>query len=220
VSERRACRTLNQPRSSQRYQRRVRCDEKRLIARLLQLVGEFPRYGYRMMTRLLRQEGWHVNFKRVYRLWKREGLKVPVKKTKKRRLGNPEGGITRRKAEQPNHICSIDFIFDRTVNGRSIKILSVIDEFTRECIALEVHRRFTGDDLVSLLGDLFAARGVPEFIRSDNGPEFISKSLRQFLAFVDVGTSYVEPGSPLQNGYVESFHSCFRDECLACEVFG
>lgn len=160
-----------------------------------------------------------MNFKRVYRLWKQEGLKVPVKKAKKRRMGNADGGINRRAAQRPNHVWSIDFIFDRTENGRSLKILSLIDEFTRECIALEVSRKFTGDDLVQLLSKLFVIRGVPSFIRSDNGPEFISKSVRSFLDFIEVGTSYIEPGSPWQNGYVESFHSRFRDECLACELF-
>ena len=210
---------IGQSRSSQRYQPKVKDDEGPLIARILELVGEFPRYGYRMITRMLRQEGWKVNFKRIYRIWKHEGLKVSVKKHKKSRLGTIEGGITRRKAECPNHVWSIDFIFDRTENGRSIKILSVIDEFTRQCIALEVHRRFTGNDLVFLLKDLFLIRGVPKFIRSDNGPEFISHSVKKFLEFIEVGTSYIEPDSPWQNGYVESFHSRFRDECLACEVF-
>ena len=219
VSERRACRAIGQPRSSQRYQRRVKDDEPLLVARILELVGEFPRYGYRMITRLLRQEGWTVNFKRIYRLWKREGLKVSMKKRKKRRLGTVDGGISRRRAERPNHVWSIDFIFDRTENGRPLKILSVIDEFTRECIALEVHRRFRGEDVAFLMRDLFVIHGVPEYIRSDNGPEFISQSLRSFLDVIDVGTSYIEPGSPWQNGFVESFHSRFRDECLACELF-
>lgn len=113
----------------------------------------------------------------------------------------------------------VDFIFDRTANGRPLKILSLIDEFTRECIALEVNRKFTGDDLVTLLVDLFAIRGRPQFIRSDNGPEFVSKRVREFLTLIDVGTSYIEPGSPWENAYVESFHSRFRDECLACEAF-
>jgi len=219
VSERRACRTLGQARSSHRYVGTASEEEPRLVAQILELVGEFPRYGYRQITRLLRQDGWRVNFKRIHRIWKREGLKVPVKKAKKRRLGSEDGGIVRRVAERPNHIWSVDFIFDRTENGRSLKILSVIDEFTRECIALVVGRKFTGDDLVQLMSELFRIRGVPSFIRSDNGPEFISKAVRSFLEFIEVGTSYIEPGSPWQNGYVESFHSRLRDECLACELF-
>jgi len=190
-----------------------------LLARILELVREFPRYGYRQVTRLLRNEGWHVNFKRVYRLWRKEGLKVPQKKRKRRRLGDSSGGIIRRKAERMNQVWSLDFIFDRTTNGRPLKILSIIDECTRECIALEVNRRITSEDVISVLVDLFAIRGVPEFIRSDNGPEFIATSLRKFLERVDVGTSYIEPGSPWENGFVESFHSRLRDECLSCEEF-
>lgn len=219
VSERRACAVLDQPRSTQRYESRTKDDEPLLLARILELVREFPRYGYRQITRLLRNEGWHVNFKRVYRLWRKEGLKVPQKKRKRRRLGDSSGGIIRRKAERMNQVWSLDFIFERTSNGRPLKILSIIDEYTRECIALEVNRRITSEDVISVLVDLFAIRGVPEFIRSDNGPEFIATSLRKFLERVDVGTSYIEPGSPWENGFVESFHSRLRDECLSCEEF-
>jgi len=219
ISERRACRVLEQPRSTQRYVSQVREDEPELLKKILELVREFPRFGYRQITRLLRQDGWEVNFKRVYRLWRQEGLKVPQKKRKRRRLGDSSGGIARRRAERKDHVWSLDFIFDRTANGRPLKILSIVDEHTRECVALEVSRNLTSDDVVSALVDLFTIRGVPEFIRSDNGPEFISKRLRGFLEKVDVGTSYIEPGSPWENGYVESFHSRFRDECLACEEF-
>ena len=219
MSERRACAVLDQPRSTQRYESKVKDDEPQLLLRILELVREFPRFGYRQITRLLRSEGWRVNFKRVYRLWRQEGLKVPQKKRKRRRLGDSSGGIVRRKAERMNQVWSLDFIFDRTVHGRPLKILSIIDEYTRECIALEVNRRITSEDVIGVLVDLFAIRGVPEFIRSDNGPEFIAKSLRNFLERVDVGTSYIEPGSPWENGFVESFHSRLRDECLACEEF-
>ncbi len=184
-----------------------------MISRILELVREFPRYGYRQITRLLCSEGWHVNPKRIYRLWKQEGLKVPKKKQKRRRLGDSRGGIIRRQAEVMNHVWSMDFIFDRTTNGRAIKILSVIDEYTRECLALDVSRRITSDDVISTLVDLVAIRGVPKFVRCDNGPEFVAKSLRKFLDRIDVGTSYIEPGSPWENGFVESFHSRFRDEC-------
>lgn len=190
-----------------------------MISRILELVREFPRFGYRQITRLLRGEGWSVNFKRVYRLWRQEGLKVPEKKQKRKRLGDSSGGILRRKSERMNQVWSMDFIFDRTINGRAIKILSIIDEYTRECIALNVSRKITSDDVIGVLVDLIAIRGVPAFVRCDNGPEFISNSLRKFLERIDVGTSYIEPGSPWENGYVESFHSRFRDECLACEEF-
>jgi len=219
VSQRRACRTLGQPLSTQRYQPIVKKDEPILVRRILALAAEFPRFGYRQITRLLRGEGWRVNAKRIYRLWRREGLKVPQKKTKRRRLGSSEGGIVRREAEHRNHVWSVDFIFDRTTNGRALKILVVIDEYTRECLALEAGRRFTSDDFVELVMRLLSTRGAPLFIRSDNGPEFISGRVRRFLKMIDVGTSYIEPGSPWQNGYVESFNSRFRDECLACEEF-
>lgn len=219
VSERRACSGLGVSRSTVRYEASRKSDEDRLVARILELVRELPRCGYRQVTQFLRREGWRVNKKRVYRLWRQEGLKVPVKKTKKRRLGISEGGIERRRAERPNHVWSMDFIFDRTEDGRPVKILSIIDEFTRECIGLEVGRRLTGDGVIEALVDLLAIRGKPEYLRADNGPEFICGRLRGFLAKVDIGTSYIEPGSPWENGYVESFHSRFRDECLACELF-
>ena len=218
VSERRACKVLGQSRSTQRYSS-SRKSEESLVGRILELVREFPRYGYRMITRLLRQEGWRINFKRVYRIWRQEGLKVPVKKRKKRRLGSREGGVTRRRAEYPNHVWSVDFIFDRTSNGRVLKILGLVDEFTRECIALEVARNFTSGNVIDLLSEVIADRGLPRYIRSDNGPEFISQELRGFLDTIDVKTSFIEPGSPWENGYVESFNSRLRDECLACELF-
>jgi transposase InsO family protein len=197
----------------------VKEDEPSLIKRILELVSEFPRFGYRRITRLLQSEGWKVNAKRIYRLWRQEGLKVPKKTRKRRRLGSSEGGITRRKATYKDHVWSVDFTFDRTTNGRSVKILAIIDEFTRECIGLEVGRKLTSDDFIDVLVDLFTIRGIPAFIRSDNGPEFIARRVRSFLDSIDVGTSYIEPGSPWQNGFVESFNSKFRDECLGCEEF-
>lgn len=220
VSERRACETLGVGRSTQRYRSKKKTDDSRLIERIHELVREFPRHGYRRITRTLVQEGWRVNVKKIYRIWRQEGLKVPKKTVKKRRLGTSEGGVVRRRAEHPNHVWSMDFIFDRTSNGRSLKILSVIDEFTRECIALEVGRRMTGHGVVDLLTDLLAIRGKPEFLRADNGPEFVCRRLRRFLDQVEIGTSYIEPGSPWENGFVESFHSRLRDECLALEEFG
>ena len=219
VSERRACRTLGQPLSTQRYEAKTKGDEPPLLKRIFELVGLFPRFGYRRITELLRGEGWQVNAKRIYRLWRQEGLKVPKKTNKKRRLGTSAGGITRRSAEFKNHVWSVDFIFDRTSNGRPLKILVLIDEFTRECLALEAHRKFTSDQFVELIGRIILTRGVPKYIRSDNGPEFISKRVRNFLEKIEIGASYIEPGSPWQNGFVESFNSRFRDECLNCEEF-
>lgn len=219
VSQRRACQVLEQPRSVQRYVAPPDEEEQRLIARILELVREHPRYGYRFMTALLRREGWRVNRKRVYRLWCQEGLQVRSKPHKKRRLGSSSNGCIRHRAERKNHIWAWDFIFDRTANGRSLKWLSIVDEYTRECLVLNVDRRMTSDDVLDVLRDLFLVHGVPEHIRSDNGPEFIAKAIRKFLSQADVDVLYVEPGSPWENGYAESFHSRLRSELLDAEVF-
>lgn len=219
VSQRRACQTLGVSRSSQRYQPREDDEEGRLVARILELVREHPRYGYRFITVLLRREGWEVNRKRVYRLWQQEGLQVPRKQRKKRRLGTSAGGCVRQRAEHKDHVWAWDFVFDRTAGGRSIKWLSIVDEYTRECLALEVDRRMTSDDVLDVLADLFAIRGVPKHIRSDNGPEFIARAIRRFLEGAGVEALYIEPGSPWQNGYAESFHSRLRSELLDAEVF-
>jgi len=219
ASERRACRVLDQPRSSQRYQAKVRDDEAALVKRMLELARQHPRYGYRMIRAKLRQEGWHVNRKRVYRLWRREGLKVPQKKRKKRRLGTSDNACHRRRAEHKDHVWCWDFIFDRTVSGSQLKWLSIEDEYTRECLCLKVDRSITSEDVIDTLSELFAMRGVPEHIRSDNGPEFIARAIQRWLEQVAVKTLYIEPGAPWENGYAESFHSRFRDEFLATEVF-
>lgn len=219
VSERRACQVLSQSRSMQRYAARTDEEEQRLLRRILELVREHPRYGYRFVTVLLKREGWSVNRKRVYRLWRQQGLQVPKKQRKKRRLGTSAGGCVRRRAEHKDHVWAWDFVFDRTANGRSIKWLSIVDEHTRECVALEVNRRMTCDDVLDVLRDLFVLRGVPQCIRSDNGPEFIARAIRQFLSAAGVETLYIEPGSPWQNGYAESFHSRLRSELLDAEVF-
>lgn len=219
VSERRACQVLGQPRSTQRYAPREDEEEQRLLADILELVRKHPRYGYRFVTVLLRREGWKVNRKRVYRLWTQEGLQVPKKQRKKRRLGTSAGGCVRRRAERKDHVWAWDFVFDRTANGRTIKWLSIVDEYTRECVALEVNRSLTSDDVLDVLRDLFVIRGVPRHIRSDNGPEFIAQAIRDFLGAAGVETLYIEPGSPWQNGYAESFHSRLRSELLDAEIF-
>ncbi len=219
MSERRACRVLGQSRSTQRYAACEDEEERRLLERMLELVGEHPRYGYRFITALLRREGWSVNRKRVYRLWRQEGLQVPKKQRKKRRLGTAAGGCVRRRAEHKDHVWAWDFVFDRTENGSAIKWLSLVDEHTRECLALEVNRSMTSDAALDVLRDLFVIRGVPTCIRSDNGPEFIARAIRKFLAAAGVETLYIEPGSPWQNGYAESFHSRLRSELLDAEVF-
>jgi len=219
VSERRACEAVGQPRSSQRYEAKPPGDEASLVTRMLQLAKEHVRYGYRRITALLKREGWRVNVKRVYRLWRKEGLKVPQKKRKKRRLGVRQNGCDRRGATHKNDVWAWDFVFDRTTSGSPIKCLTLIDEHTRESLALKIDRSITSEDLIDTLCELFAMRGVPGQIRSDNGPEFVAKELQRWLDRLDVGVLYVEPGSPWQNGYAESFNSKFRDEFLAIEEF-
>jgi transposase InsO family protein len=219
VSERRACAVLDQPRSTQRYERKPASDESSLVARMHELVRRHPRFGYRRIAALLRREGFRAGFDRVYRLWRREGLKVPKSRRKRRRLGTSANGCVRRRVRRPNEVWAWDFIFDRTTSGTSLKWLSVIDEFTRECLCLKVARRMTNGDIIEVLGGLFLAHGMPAHIRSDNGPEFIAKGLREWLERSCVGPLYIEPGSPWENGYAESFHSKLRDEFLGCEEF-
>ncbi len=219
MSERRACEVLNQPRSAQRYEAKRRDDEPKLIERMRELVRGRPRFGYRRIGALLRREGWRASDTRVFRLWRQEGLKVPIKKRKRRRLGVSENGCDRRRAEHKDHVWCWDFVFDRTASGSVLKWLSIVDEYTRECLTLKVDRSITSEDVIDTLSELFAMRGVPRCIRSDNGPEFIARAIRRWLAQVKVQTLYVEPGSPWENGYAESFHSRVRDEFLALEIF-
>jgi transposase InsO family protein len=186
---------------------------------MLVLVRAHPRYGYRRITALLQREGWRVNRKRVHRLWRREGLKVPRKTRKKRYLGTSANGCSRRRAERMNQVWAWDFIFDRTANGRSLKWFSLVDEYTRECLALEVGRSMRAEEVVDVLAELFVVRGVPEHIRSDNGPEFIAGAIRRWLERTQVGPLYVAPGAPWENGYAESFQGRLRDELLNVEVF-
>jgi len=196
-----------------------RDDEAALVKAMLELARQHPRYGYRMITAKLRQAGWDVNRKRVYRLWRREGLKVPQKKRKKQRLGTSENGCVRRRAEHKDHVWCWDFVFDRTTSGSLLKWLSIVDEYTRECLALKVDRSITSEDVIDTLAELFAMRGVPKHIRSDNGPEFVATAIGNWLGRVEVQALYIEPGSPWENGYAESSHSRFRDEFLALEEF-
>ena len=219
VSERRACGVIEQPRSSQRYQARPRDGERELVSRMLELVKKHPRYGYRFVWALLREEGFKINRKRVYRLWRREGLKVPVKRHKRRRLGNSGNGIVRHRATQRDHVWAWDFVHDRTEDGRPLKWLSIVDEYTRECLALEVRRSFKSGDVIDVLKELILIRGTPGHIRSDNGPEFIAQAIVAWMSNARVSTLYIEPGSPWENGYAESFHGRVRDELLDSELF-
>jgi putative transposase len=210
---------LGQPRSSQRYQGKSRDDELALVKRMLELVRQRPRFGYRRIGRLLQTEGWQMSLSRVFRLWRKEGLKVPQRKRKRRRLGLTQNACHRRRAEFKNDVWCWDFVFDHTTNGSTLKWFSIVDEYTRECLALKVDRSITSEDVIDTLAELFAMRGVPKHIRSDNGPEFIAQAIRRWLDQVGVEALYIQPGSPWENGYAESFHSRFRDEFLALEVF-
>jgi transposase InsO family protein len=184
-----------------------------------ELSGKHPRYGYRRITALLRREGWAVNRKRVHRLWKREGLKVPSRQHKKRRWGTSDEGVIHRRAEHINHVWSYDFVMDETEDGRRLKVLPILDEYTRECLALEVERSITAQDVIAVLEYLFLVRGAPKFLRSDNGPEFIAEAVKAWLKPLHVKPAYIEPGSPWENAYSESFGSRLRDEFLNREVF-
>jgi putative transposase len=220
VSERRACRAVGQHRSTQRRRGRlVLAPEDQLRARLRQISRTWPRYGFRRAWALLRLEGWVVKRKRVQRLWREEGLKVRPWAPKRRRLGTSTVPAQRLRAERPNHVWAIDFIFDATSDGRPIKALSMCDEFTRENLARRLGRSVTADDVVDALDEACATRGAPEFIRCDNGPEFIAAAIQDWCRFRGVGTAYIEPGSPWETPFVESFNGKARDELFAREIF-
>jgi putative transposase len=219
VSERRACRMVGQPRSSQRYVSAKAGKDVSLSQRMIALSHENPRYGYRRVWALLRREGWAVNKKRVQRLWREADLKVPAKERKRRRMGTSENGCTRRRAEYIDHVWTYDFAMDTTQDGRRLKVMPIVDEYSRECLALEVARSIPAEDVLSTLTRLFMERGEPAYIRSDNGPEFMAKALKRWLAASRVKTLYIEPGAPWENAYSETFISRLRDELLNREVF-
>ncbi|BAF89260.1 integrase [Azorhizobium caulinodans ORS 571] len=219
VSERLACRVLGQHRSTQRKVPVGRADEAGLTADIIELATRYGRYGYRRITALLQASGWVVNVKRVERIWRREGLKVPSKQPKKGRLWFNGGSCLRLRPEHPNHVWSYNFVEDRTHNGRKFRMLNVIDEFTRECLAIRIDRKLNSTAVIDVLTDLFVLRGVPSHIRSDNGPEFIAKAVRDWITAVGARTAFIAPGSPWENGYCESFNSKLRDELLDGEIF-
>jgi putative transposase len=206
-------------RSSYRYQGRESEEEQLLIRRMTELALQYGRYGYRRITALLRNEGWQVNHKRIERLWRAEGLKVPQRQPKRGRLWLNDGSCIRLRPEHKNHVWSYDFVHDRTRDGRALRMLTILDEYSRECLAIDVGRKFTQDAVLHRLTDLFFRRGVPEHIRSDNGSEFTAKAVRSWLSRLGVRTLYIEPGSPWENGYIESFNGKLRDELLDREVF-
>ena len=217
--ERRACEVLGQPRSTQRLIPHVPDDEPLLVSRIIELAERYGRYGYRRITVLLREEGWKVNHKRVERLWRREGLKVPKKQPKRGRLWLNDGSCIRLRPQYKHHVWSYDFVTERTVEGRAFRILNIMDEYSRECLGIVVNRHITADAVIEVLSQLFITIGIPEHIRSDNGPELTAKALRQWLKDLGVGTLFIEPGSPWENGYIESFNGKLRDELLNREIF-
>ncbi|MEH3046964.1 IS3 family transposase [Sphingomonas adhaesiva] len=218
VSERRVCRVLGQHRSTQR---KVPCgadDEQALTDDVVALAKQYGRYGYRRVTALLHAAGWSVNHKRVERIWRREGLKVPQRQPKRGRLWLNDGSCIRLRPEYPGHVWAYDFVEERTHDGRKFRILTIIDEASRECLALVVARQLRHEDVLAALADLFE-RGPPAHIRSDNGSEFIATAVQTWLGQIGVKTLYIAPGSPWENGYNESFNGSLRDELLNGEIF-
>jgi putative transposase len=219
MSERRACRLVNQPRGTQRYQLARREDEDALTEAIVELASQYGRYGYRRITALLKREGWQVGKDRVERIWRREGLKVPQKQKPRGRLWFNDGSCIRLRPEHANHVWSYDFVSARTHDGRTVRMLNLIDEHTRECLMIRSERRWSSAKVIEALADVMVVKGVPEHLRSDNGPEFVAKDLRKWLAGAGAKTAYIEPGSPWENGYSESFNSKLRDEFLNGELF-
>jgi putative transposase len=220
VSERRACKVLEQARATQRRSLSSPSDEQQLTNDIIALATKYGRYGYRRITALLNNEhGWRVNHKRVERIWRKEGLKVPKKQPKRSRLWLNDGSCVRLRPEYKDHVWSYDFMIDRTADGRAFKILNIIDEYTRECLAIVVKRKITSQDVIDRLFQLFIFRGIPEHVRSDNGPEFTARAIRKWLTSLGVKTLFIEPGSPWENGYIESFNGKLRDELLNLEIF-
>ena len=204
---------------TQRYAPQIVDEEERLAARVIALATQYGRYGYRRITALLKEEEWQVNHKKIERIWKREGLKVPQKQPKRRRLWLNDGSCIRLRPECKDHVWSYDFVMARTSDGRSFRILTILDEYSRECLAMKVDRHISSQDVIDQLYELFLLRGVPKHIRSDNGPEFTAKKIRDWLTELGVKTLFIEPGSPWENGYIESFNGKLRDELLNREIF-
>ena len=219
ITERRACSALGQSRGLQRRKPLRTDDEEALTAAMTALAIQYGRYGYKRITALLRTEGWHVNHKRVERLWRREGLKVPARHKKKCRLYLNDGSCIRLRPCWRNHVWAYDFVAERLKDGTKIRTLTVIDEYTRECLSLRTGYCLRADDVMDVLTELFISKGIPDHIRSDNGSEFTATSIRSWLTKLGIKTLYIEPGSPWENGYNESFNGRLRDECLNAETF-
>jgi putative transposase len=219
VSERRACEVISQPRMTQRYKTKQPDKDKALTAEINKLAKRYKRYGYRMITAKIRQNGWIVNHKRIQRIWQKEGLQVPYRRKFKKAKGTSDNSCVVKKAEYPNHVWTYDFISDQTEDGGKLKLLTVLDEFTRESPAIELGRSIRAMDVIAVLEYLFMVRGVPQFIRSDNGPEFVADAIEKWLKGNHVEILHIAPGSPWENGYIESFNGKLRDDVLNREVF-
>lgn len=219
LSERQACRLVGQPRGTQRYSVIVRADEDALTRAILALAAQYGRYGYRRITEMLQRAGWLVGVDRVQRIWRREGLKVPQKQKPRSRLWLNDGSCIRLRPEHRNHVWSYEFVEAQTHDGRKLRLMTLIDEFTRQCLAIRVARRINGMGVIETMANAMIVHGVPEHIRSDNGPEMTAKIVRGWLAGVGAKTLYIEPGSPWENGYCESFNGKLRDELLNGEIF-
>ena len=219
LSERRACRYVGQHRSTQRHEPMTAGDDQALRAQLRQFSSDRPRWGYRRAHHYLREQGWSVNRKRVQRLWREEGLRVPQRRRKRRRLGESTVPAQRLRAERPGHVWAFDFQFDQTADGQAIKLGNIVDEFTREALVMLVARSLDADTVVQTLERLVAERGAPEHLRMDNGPEMTAHALADWCEHANTATVFIEPGSPWQNPFVESFHSRVRDELLDVEEF-
>jgi putative transposase len=221
VSERWACRVVGQHRSTERYEPKRADDDAALRVALRQFSADHPRWGYRRAHHQLRQDGWSVNRKRVQRLWREEGLRVPQRKRKRRRLGDSttETAAKRLRAERPNHVWAFDFQFDQTADGRALKLCNIVDEFTREALVMLVARSIDADSVIGELERLIALHGAPEHLRMDNGPEMTAHALQGWCEDAKTGTAYIDPGAPWQNPFVESFHARVRDELLDVEEF-
>jgi putative transposase len=219
-AERNACRLVQQPRSTQRYEARIDWEERRVRKRLHELARKHAGSAYRRMTGLLRREGMNINKKRVQRLWRGEGLRNPLRKRRNRARGHSENSCAVKKAEYNYHVWCWDFAMGETADGRRLKWFSVVDEFARECLALEVERRMKAKDVVAILTWLEAKHGTPGAIRSDNGPEFIARAVGKWLAARSIGSLYIAPGSPWENGYSGSFNSRMKAEFAHRGIFG
>lgn len=218
LSQRRACRALKVCRNSIRYIPAKRADEDEITTKIIELATNYGRYGYRRITAMLKAEH-RINHKRVERIWREQGLKVPKKQPKKRRLWLNDGSCVRLRPEYRNHVWSYDFVEDRLRNGRKVRWLNIIDEYTRECLASIPRRHWKHTDIIEVLSDLFIMKGVPDYIRSDNGSEFTANKLLEWMQSMGVRTAFIEPGSPWENGYCESFNGKMRDEFLNRELF-